>query len=253
MGTIPTVKTPRFYEKKWTVEAIAIGPPIILAGIAAWSSWFDVTKRWQGWIYMVAVAWLGIASICKVAQAKTQDDVQKYNQGHDGLFGAVHTIYGAISTHKNFSEQHDERLRITVHTVVAANGQDSAPEELEQLLPYVGGQGGAVGRRFSIRSGIIGKAVREKAVFAFMRQNDDYEAFVNELVKDWAYTEKDARRLRSDRKSWMAIPIFESDTKTVIAVVYLDSSDRNLFDEEVKWLAMAGCSGIALYTNKRYK
>jgi len=46
-------------------------------------------------------------------------------------------------------------------------------------------------------AGIIGKAYREKNADAFVgrRVNDNYEAYVEELVRDWNYT-KDALKWR---------------------------------------------------------
>jgi hypothetical protein len=127
-------------------------------------------------------------------------------------------------------------------------------DPLEQLLPYIGGDGKPPGRRFSIRSGIIGKAVREKTPYASFRENDNHEAFIKELVANWSYTEHDARQVTSDRQAWMAIPIFGSPTSAsgVVAVVYLDSDQRNFFSKQVQKLALHAASGIATYIDERY-
>lgn len=134
---------------------------------------------------------------------------------------------------------------------MVANGRSGPPEELEQLLPYMGGPGNAAGRRFSIRSGIIGKAVRRKSAFVARREHADHEGFVGELVRDWAYTEHDARKLSPDRHAWMAVPVI-GPSKAPVAVVYLDSSDPCFFTDEVQDLILAGCRGIAEYTMEAY-
>lgn len=209
-------------------------------------------KTVQALLLVFGILWLAGSSILKVLHAFQQDQEQKQKQDYDGLLGALHVLYGCISRNLSFGEQDYGRLRVTVHRVVPDTKPDKAPEQLEQLLPYVGGKGKEAGRKFSIRSGIIGKAVREKAAFAFSRQNDDHEAFIRELVSDWSYTEEDARSLTADRKSWMAVPIFGKDD-SVVGVVYLDSNEKNFFNKDVQTLVINACSGIASYITERYK
>ncbi len=196
--------------------------------------------------------WLVIASVVKVLHAYQQDQEEKRKQDYDGLLGALHVLYGNISILLNFVNSDGGRLRVTMHRVVPPSISDKDAEELEQLLPYIGGEGKGAGRKFSIRSGIIGKAAREKSPFAFSRQNDDHEAFIEELKSNWAYTEEDARKLKSDRKSWMAVPIF-GENNAVVGVVYLDSNEKDFFNERVKEAVINSCSGVALYINERYK
>jgi hypothetical protein len=125
------------------------------------------------------------------------------------------------------------------------------PEELEQLIPYLGDSGGEVGRHFSVRSGIIGRAVREKAVLAATRTSDDYEAFVRELVVGWAFTDADARALRPDRKAWMAVPIFGTK-RTVIAVLFFDSSVADFFSAELQQVITNGSLGLTNFVEEAY-
>src|SRR5262249_24367409 len=108
------------------------------------------------------------------------------------------------------------------------------------------------GRTFSIRSGVIGKAVRARGVVMVMRQSDEYEAFVDELVREWAYTEHDARKLSSDRRSWMAVPVFDSGS-VVCAVVYLDSNQTDFFTPELQQIILDASGGIATYVNEAYR
>ena len=252
MAGIPGIKKLKFYEKKWIVECFAIVPPIILASVTAWINFQDPNKSGQAWLLVIGIIWLVGASIVKVMNAYKQDAEQKQKQDYDGLLGTLHVLYGSLSRHLNFGEKDYSRLRATVHRVVPHTKANQASEQLEQLLPYVGGKGKEPGRKFSIRSGIIGKAVREKAPFAFSRQNDDHEAFIKELVSDWSYTEEDARSLTADRKSWMAVPIFGKDD-SVVGVVYLDSNEKNFFNKDVQTLVINTCSGIASYITERYK
>ncbi len=52
--------------------------------------------------------------------------------------------------------------------------------------------------------------------------------------------------------SWMAVPIFYKNNKEIDAVVYLDSSQQNFFDADVKSLVINFCGGIATYNTERY-
>ena len=88
---------------------------------------------------------------------------------------------------------------MTIHRVVEAPKPNQAAEQLEQVLPYIGGQGKGAGRRFSIRSGIIGRAVRDAAPYTFIRQTDDYDAFINvKLSASGNQSQKIVRRVIGD-------------------------------------------------------
>lgn len=248
---IPGKKKPKLYEKKSVVEASAVIPPIITGVVAAAINIGDPTKRTLGWVLLAAVGWLAVASVVKVLHAYSQDRELARKDDYEGLLGAVHVLYGAISKAVGITDREHGRLRVTLHRVVPPPKRGDAAEELEQLLPYVGGSGSAPGRTFSIRSGIIGKAVREKSVFAAHRESDDYEKFLSELVRDWAYTEADARKLSPDRRSWMAVPILGSKS-AVVAVVFLDSNEKDFFTSDIRELVINCCAGIASYINEVY-
>ena len=251
MSGIPPRRTQRFYEKKAIVEAIAMVPPIAMAAVTAAINFRDPTKRLFGSLIIAAIVWLFLASVVRVLNARTQDKGQKRREEYDGLLGALHVIYGMVSKRAGI-EDNSGNLRTTLHRVVPPAEDGASAEELEQLLPYVGGRGNGPGRTFSIRSGVIGKAVREKNAFAASRQSDDYEKFLSELVREWSYTDQDARKLTPDRRAWMAVPIF-SPKMTVAAVVYLDSSEKDFFTAELQQLIIEACSGVASYINEVYK
>ncbi|MFL5541665.1 MAG: hypothetical protein ACJ8J0_21950 [Longimicrobiaceae bacterium] len=250
MTSIPGRRRQRFYERKTVVELLAVVPPVAMGAVTAAINLRDPGKRPFGWLLAAAIGWLVIASIVKVLHAQAQDREQRRREEYDGLLGALHVLYAAVSARAGIDRQ-DGRLRVTIHRVVPPSGKGRAAEELEQLLPYVGGRGNDPGRRFSIRSGVIGKAVREKGVFAASRQNDNYEQFLAELVRDWAYTEADARQLSPDRRAWMAVPIF-SPKAEVVGVTYLDSNQTGFFTPELQQLIIDACRGIASYVTEVY-
>ncbi len=251
MGHIPGVKQPRLYERKWIAELVSVGPPILAAGIGAITNLNDLDpfKQYMGRWLLAGCAWLVISSVLKVRNAYVQDREEQRKQNYDGLLGALLVLYRTLVEHLGIPDD-DGTLRMTIHRVVEAPKPNQAAEQLEQVLPYIGGQGKGAGRRFSIRSGIIGRAVRDAAPYTFVRQTDDYDAFINEMVSEWGYTRDEARALTEDRQAWMAVPI--QGPQGALGVVYLDTNSRDLFAPEVQVLVINGCRGIADYVDARY-
>ncbi|HKP77148.1 MAG TPA: hypothetical protein VJT67_16570 [Longimicrobiaceae bacterium] len=252
MTGIPGRRRQKFYEKKTVVELLAVVPPVAMGAVTAVINLRDPERRTLGWLLIAAIVWLAMASVVKVLHARAQDREQKHREEYDGLLGALHVLYSLVSTRAGLDGKDNGRLRGTIHRVVPSGEKGKTSEELEQLLPYLGGSGGEAGRRFSIRSGVLGKAVREKSAFAASRQSQDYDAFVAELVRDWAFTEDDARRLSSDRRAWMAVPIFGAKG-TVVAAAFLDSNETGFFTPELQQLIIDACSGVASYTKEVYR
>lgn len=250
MANIPGKKVPKFYEKKWIVELLSIVPPIIAAlYVANGASLNTSTAPYAPWLW-AGIGWLTVASLIKVVHAYQQDKEEKLKHDHDGLSAALHVLHGSLASHSKLSEKNDGTLRVTIHRVVPPI---ETPEQLEQLVPYIGGQGGSAGRIFSIRSGVAGLVARDGEVYFYARTNDDYEAYVAEMTKNWGFTEADARRLQADRMAWMAVPIFARRNDAVVAVVFLDTKLKDLFNANTKALAINCCGGIAAYITERYQ
>jgi putative methionine-R-sulfoxide reductase with GAF domain len=249
MRAIPGRSPKRFWEHKSVVEALGVVPPIVAAVITAILNLRDPAKRSLGWVLIGASAWLAIASLVKVLNARAQDAAQKRNEEHEGLLATLHVLHGAVRSRVGLNSHHDGKLRATIHRVLSGEGGDQSVERVEQLLPYIGGTGNSAGRTFSVRSGIIGKAVRERSAFTASRVAADYEAFLVELVRDWSYTPEDARKLSPDRRSWMAVPI-SGEGGAVVAVVYLDSNESDFFGTEVQRVVLEACTGITTYINE---
>ncbi len=256
MSQIPEVRSARFFEKNWVVELVAAFPPVIAVVVTAVATLIDerVGNNVLGYVLLGSALWMIVASFLRVANAYSEDKAKAEELGYDGLRSALHVVHSSVSDHENFSkeERSDGRLRVTILRVVPPADPSSDPEETEQLLSYVGGQGKGPGRRFSVRSGIVGKSVRERNPIRASRQNDDYEQFVDELVSEWSYTREDAQALSHDRRAWMAVPILGTESD-VVAVVFLDSYDRELFNEDVTQLIISMCGGVARYVDERYR
>lgn len=251
MGHIPGRKKERFYERKLVVELIAILPPLVTAAVGALVNLRDPAKHVLGWWLAGATAWLALASLIKVLHAGAQDRDRKRSEEYDGLRGALWVLYETARRAGGVETVGDGTLRVTIHRVVWRTRKGPAAEQLEQMLPYIGGTGGPADRTFSIRSGVIGKAAREKVVVATTRESTEYPEYVQELIGNWAYTEEDARALSPDRYAWMAVPILSS-SHGVVAVVYLDSSVPGFFTKDVWERVVDCCRGVRAYIVEAY-
>jgi hypothetical protein len=250
VDALPGVHRPRFYEHKFAVESLGVVPPLVTGIVAAVANAAHPETRILGWVLAVGACWLGIASAVRLLHARSEDRQRKGVRDHDGLYAALHVLWAIVSNRAGCGAP-DGTLRLTLHRVVPAPADRGGAQELEQLLPYLGGPGAGAGRTFSIRSGVIGRAVRERASMLAARRSEHYEQFIVELVREWAYTEHDARRLSSDRQAWLAVPIIAS-AGVVVAVVYLDSNRSDVFTPDVCDLVIRSALGMASYIEGRY-
>jgi len=248
---IPGRRLDRWFEKKAVIEALATVPPVLAAAIGALTSLSDPRTQVMGWWLAAGVVWLVGASTAKVLHARTEDRERKRVDDYEGLRAALQMLFAAVCHTAGFErdDQDSGKLRATMHRVVP-NGENP-PEQLEQLLPYVGGPGEPPGRRFSTRTGIIGKAARLNAPIVAARESADHQQFVKELVWGWAFPEHEARRVSSDRHAWMAVPI-NGATHVTVAVVYLDSKDRDFFSDAVQGTVLAMCDALQRYITEAY-
>lgn len=121
-------------------------------------------------------------------------------------------------------------VRFTVYRVVTDRRMES-PDTLEQLISYVGGEGGPPGRIMSARAGVIGVAARSGQPISASRRADDLGAFRREMVRFWGYTSEETRAASPDRWSFFACPILEMEDGPAVAVVYFDSGTRLFFED----------------------
>lgn len=251
-----------FYERKWLVEAIAAGPPFLGAMYAAYKAWRATagdaeeasasiaTLGIDTWVLGGVCAWLLVASLIKVLAAKAQDAKEDLAKGHDGLVATLHVVHAVVARAGRLETPAQlKSLRVTFHRVVPPL-EDS--DHIEHIVRYVGGSGSEPGRKFSIRSGITGRAIREKAVFTMSRRSEKFEDYVNELVSEWSYTEADAKKMTFDRFSAMAVPV-RGRGQEVLGVVYLDSSSKDFFaTDDMQQIVVAACVGVTDYIGERY-
>lgn len=250
MEHIPGNTSVSIFQKKSFIEAFASIPPIVAAGITVAINFPDPDKHLITGIAFGGMVWLILASIFRVVHAHKQDKKEAQQTSYEGLQGALYVLYSNVFKHLEYDDNDSERLRVTIHRVAYDDGKEG-PTGLEQMLPYVGGKGGGEGRKFDIYPGIIGYVARNRTLRVASRVGEDHPAFVGSLMTDWFYTEEQAKSVSADRKAWMAVPILNKESK-VLAVVYLDSTEREAFNEPVIDLVIYGCMGIAAYISKRY-
>ncbi|HEY2847954.1 MAG TPA: GAF domain-containing protein [Pyrinomonadaceae bacterium] len=261
MAGIPEPKKKRFYHKSWFSEALGI-PGALITAIPTITLFIrrvfieDQTvsraDMWLVYVGMFGVVLLITQGLSKLAAARWKDQHEEDEDRFDGFLSALHLIHSIVRHKAGFSRSSVNRLRVTVQRIVPPEKAGTSPEELEQVLDYIGGKGGGKGRRFSIRSGITGKAAREGEVLIGSRNNDNHEAYIQELMSVWNYTEEDAKKLSSGRNSWMAVPI-KYKGHEITGVVYLDSNEKEFFNGEIRELVVWACGGLAVFIDERYK
>jgi hypothetical protein len=171
-----------------------------------------------------------------LAQARKKDSIHE-------LEGCLYTLHAVLDPS---SSNPPVTLRLAVHVPVG--------DMLEQVTEYIGvsPKHGRIGRRFLPNAGIIGKAYRENAVLVGRRVNDDYELYLQELIREWNYTPDQARLLNPASMEWMAVPFYDADRGRVEAILYLDASKRDFLTTARQELVLSAVTGIAVFIGKRY-
>jgi hypothetical protein len=236
---MPIPRPPR--GLRWTVQQTAAYDLLIalFASVVGFSAaWNYSSQNHPGLAALAVLGTVGVLLFSVAKQGVGLAAARKKDSSHE-LEGCLHTLHEVL-------EPGACRLRLAIHVPVK--------EELEQVTEYIGDapKPGRVGRRFPANAGIIGKAYREQETFVARRVNDDYEAYVQELVTDWNYTRERATKLNPGTMSWMAVPFFDTDQNRVDAVLYLDASEREFFTPERQELILAAARGIGFFVGKRY-
>ena len=198
------------------------------------------------------IAWIvilcaGVTFLLSMIKAVVVLRAKAAKQSPHLLESSLHALREILVLAQEHDTDYQHGLRITVH--VPVSGRD----ELQQVLDYVGDSRDGkrrAGRTFPASSGIIGRALRQKEAFAACRKNDNYVAYIKELVDEWSYTKTQAEALHPGTMSWMAIPLVDQDTQAVEGIVYLDSTDPQFFTDIRQTLAICACAGIAKYVSK---
>ena len=240
-------KPKRWFERKLLVEAGGSVPPLLGGGVGVALASSNEAR----WVLGLSLFWLAGFQVLKIWLANQADKKEEEDRGHDGLKAALYVLNAVVCHAWQQEGASHLKLRSTFHRVIPTLGD--AAEQLEQVVPYVGGNGGGAHRKFPIRSGITGQAGRTGEIQVMERESSSEEAYRAELVSKWHYTKGDVAAISTERYSAIAIPVTDRDGQHVIGVVYLDSSEKNCFSSEQMQLAIIeGCNGIANYVGVRY-
>lgn len=248
---LPRLKNVAWWVNDWPLELVAGVPVVGVMVVSAINYFWTPDKQRLGWAMVVATGWLIVATFIKTGRARYRDCERRQRESPMDLSGCIRVMHGMLKVATGIGDE-KRKLRITMYAVVQSNEGSGEPETLEQILPYVGGDGGKPPRTYSIRSGIIGRAARTHQMHHATRQNLDEQNFVDEMVSNWGFSESEARNLSTDRQSWLAVPINGPDSNSTLGVVYLDSSDPKFFTDEVIELVIEGCAEIAKFVHERY-
>jgi hypothetical protein len=205
--------------------------------------------KWQIWgaAGLAGMAILGTA--IKVYQARQKDRGEIDRRSPLDLEGCLHVLHAAILAMKGLPYQRAQGpgslLRVTIHRV----NEDA--HTVEQIVPYVGDESGGQGRRFSSRSGVVGRAITTREPAMLTRLDESFESYIHTLTTQWAMPEEEALRLTRDRFAFLAIPLTGAGNK-VIGVLFLDSSDKEFFSEPLVGGITTACVGLAQYAKLRY-
>jgi hypothetical protein len=210
---------------------------VLFASVAGLSSAWNFWSQNRLAPALLALAGtVGVLVFSVIKQAVGLAAARKKQSTHE-LEGCLHTLHAVLAPETC-------RLRLAIH--VPLDG------ELEQVTEYIGDTTtGKVGRRFPANAGIIGKALRENGAFLAERVNDEYEAYVRELITDWNFTEAQARRVNPGAMTWMAVPLYDQQGRAD-AILFLDANERDFFTPERQELVLAAVRGIAVFVGKRY-
>jgi hypothetical protein len=245
VGIPGTKGRPWYVRKIWpsylTAAVTAMGP--IAALFTELSS--EAPRGALVSIYVASMlAGVGLGAI-KVAQARYKDAKDDRIESPDDLRGCLHVIHRTLASHKGVERPPEGWVRMTIHRLDG--------DLLEQSVNYVGSDDGGAGRNFSVNAGLIGYAARMKQPMWFHRKASmNFEGWAKYLVARQGMTEQAASSTRKDRFSFFAVPIFKPNGFLVRAVVYVDASETDFFDQETMSLIISGCEGLAAWVQDRY-
>lgn len=171
---------------------------------------------------------------------------RKNTRAFSGLEGCLQTLHHALLASAEEGEL--PVLRLTIYRPVRASSVN-----LEQLLDYISNdpkRRKGAGRQFSQHCGIIGLAYRTGQTKVAFREVEDAEAYIQELVSEWNYSEDQARGLELRGKSFMAVPL--AGDSGIEAVLFIDSTKPDYFSKNRIDLIQNACSGIALFIGRTY-
>jgi hypothetical protein len=228
-----------------TLGALARFPP---AGSRRWQDWAGL------WAFIVVAVVVFACLILKSIRSYRKSRKYEPPEQPQELAMWASTLHQQLRSLRKDIGEHDGSIRVTI-LKVHRHPRHGGPDELEQIVDYVGGPGGKVGRRLSARAGVSGAAARlnrPHPIGAQRKSMDESEA-VQEFIRRWGFTHEEALQLSPGRRAWMSVPIFADGR--AIGVVYLDSGQADIFVADGQKIAnavIAQCKHLVNHVARLY-
>ncbi|MGV3519081.1 GAF domain-containing protein [Luteitalea sp.] len=222
---------------------VLIALTALVAGTTGVATLAESGRSGAAWIAGSCAVLTCVFTITRAVVAWTK---QARRESLHELRGCLMTLHALLVETDRPGEVVRTGLRLTVHVPSADH------RELVQVLDYVGDTRGGrtAGRRLPVHCGIAGHVYRTGDAYHAQRQDGDYEAYVRDLVEQWAYSEPQARRVDPASMSWMAVPL--ASGARIEGILYLDAREPGFFTESRQDLILRAAVGVARYVAERY-
>lgn len=212
-------------RESWQLKTVVV---LTSAGILAQlgkALWGGEKADWFAFVAAFCTVSSLAPSVAKWVAAKKKEDKQE--KKHEGFTPLLHVIDKSVRRIRKVADD-PWAFRVTIYRRID-------DETLEQAANYVGGDFNGLGRRRNAHEGGLGLVVGDasRKPFVLHRTAEDFEAFVKLLKLHGNLTEKSARAVRSDRWSFIAVPLVRRSDNRVIGVLYADTSKKNCFTETI--------------------
>lgn len=218
---------------KWTGPALALGlvlavPVLILAvtnsKVRAWLA--RTTSVGVGPVSLAVGDMSAVKQGIKARYAEVDEAIVKtYKDKIDksdleGMFKRLKVELDAQIERAYGVKMADVRHRATMYV------PGFTDEQLVQVTNYLPAENPArivVGRRFSVRYGIIGRAFRLRTALYNWEVNNDG----NQLVRYWGLTRGEAYKQGAEKTSLMALPIPPDQSNDPLAIIFIEAKGSN--------------------------
>jgi hypothetical protein len=161
-----------------------------------------------------------LGKIDEAVSATYQDKCAKFDL--EGLFARL-----KLELDKKLKEKFNVDMAKVPHRAtlyVPGMTDEQLVQATKYLSPIEKDARKVVGRRFSVRYGIIGRAFRQRTAL----YNWKVENSRNQLVRDWGLTRSEAYKQGGEAASLMAFPIPPDVNSDPLGIVYLEAKGENL-------------------------
>ncbi len=167
----------------------------------------------------------------------------------------VYSLLGWIYQDLGFADNRDYDVRCTIWVRHSPRKKPDI-KRLKQLVDYYPPRGEKLGRKFrpnkrsgrvfsvcrkigdeELAIGILGyctmASMNEQSAKIMHEEISEDVEFIEHMVTNWNFTERQARRLTQDRHSYMCLSIMTRDCSELMGIIYCDSVYRYAFPTEI--------------------